>query len=383
MLLDGGEKLVQYGMDSTYHWWAVTSPFSNRYRLIVDGKKSGVYQMLKQLVFSADGSRWACFAADNNSWSILTNDETFPLPGTSPGELIFTPDSEYLVFSYFNGEVETIVYGDRKMEVMNRTGRIFVSNGARRIAFTGYRQNKMTLNVNGVEGPLFDEIVPFGFWWDGKMLYAAKNGYVWQIYLGDKVISDSYVGFAYPLLNLAGDAAAAVVTHTSGYRSGMLISDEYYEPLVSNPYDAVSDIVLHPYLPMTAFGAQKNFNNIVVLSSAEYFAGENPGRPEFTHDGSELFFAGCAFDCFFSVNGQKFTITENIAPENIYAKKPGSATIAYSAGSNMYVRYLGKKGIEAGMMVDEILSPRYNRWEDRYEALGRISDKLYLLTFEF
>lgn len=383
MLLDGGEKLIEYGMDTTHHWWAVTQPFSERYRLIVDGKKTDVYQKLSNLTFSPDGKKWACFAVDNNRWNVLTNDDVFGLPGTGAGELVYTPDSDFLVYSYFDGELETIIFGNRKIEVLNRTGRLYVSHGARKIAFTGYRLDKMTLNVNGVEGPLFDEILPFGFWWDGTFLYAAKSGYTWQIFMGDKVISDVYTNVAYPLLNLNGDVAAAVVSMTSGYRSAIMISDEYYEPLVSNPYDAVSDLVLHPYLALSAFSAQKDFRNMVVMSSAEYFAGENAGKPSFTHDGSEVFFTGCAFECFFSVNGRIWTIIESIPPENIYAKKPGSNTIAYSLGSNMIIRRLGQKGFEAGMMVDEILSPRFNWRQNRYEALGRISEKLYLLTFNF
>lgn len=38
-LLDGSEPLIAMGQDTTGHWWAVTSPFSRRYSMIIDGKK--------------------------------------------------------------------------------------------------------------------------------------------------------------------------------------------------------------------------------------------------------------------------------------------------------------------------------------------------------
>jgi hypothetical protein len=55
-------------------------------------------------------------------------------------------------------------------------------------------------------------------------------------------------------------------------------------------------------------------------------------------------------------------------------------TFAYSTGSTMVVRYLEDGDMRAGMMVNETIEPRYNRFEDRYETLGSTNNRLYLLT---
>jgi hypothetical protein len=36
--------------------------------------------------------------------------------------------------------------------------------------------------------------------------------------------------------------------------------------------------------------------------------------------------------------------------------------------------------MRSGMMTNETLNPRYNRFNDRYETLGIINNRLYLLT---
>ena len=68
MLFDGSEKLVTFGMDTTDNWWAVTQPFTESYRLIVNGYKTDVYKDIRQLTFSPNAERWACFLKDNTQF---------------------------------------------------------------------------------------------------------------------------------------------------------------------------------------------------------------------------------------------------------------------------------------------------------------------------
>jgi len=49
----------------------------------------------------------------------------------------------------------------------------------------------------------------------------------------------------------------------------------------------------------------------------------------------------------------------------------------------MAVREIEFNRLYAGMMVDELIPPRYNWRKQRYESLGKINQKLYLLTCNF
>jgi len=381
LLLDGSEEILQYGIDTTHHWWAITSPFSGQYRLIIDGESSGVYQKISDLTFSPDGERWACFAADNTQWHLLTNDTIIRLPGNEAGELHFSPNSQVLVYSFKHGYEETIVMKNRKIRVLNKTGRFFLSNGGERIAFIGKRSNGFVINIDGKESTLYDEIRPIGFWYDGKMLFAARNGNRWQVYKNDEPLSDIYNNIYETTINLDGTVAGFGARLSSGECIGVMISDEYYDPVVSKPYSSVHGIVLHPTLAMIAFNAVFEGTNLVVFSGTEYAGGrETTGEPFFSYDGSELLFLGCSLDCFANINGRQFPIYSGLSTESVFAIKPNTRTIAYSTSSSLVVRYLERKGLFAGMMVDRTIPPRYNWRTDRYEALGDINNRLYMLT---
>jgi hypothetical protein len=379
MLLDGSEKLLAYGMDTTHHWWAVSEPFTGKNRLYVDGFQSQVYNSLNNLVFSPDGSRWACFAQDNLHWNLITNDTIIELPGTDVGEIHFSSNSEVLAYSYFEGDLETIIYGYKKLQLYQRFSNFFVNHNGTNVAFTGYRSNVMVVSIGGVESTTFDTIIPIGFWEDEHFVYAGRNGANWQIYKGKKPITEVLSSIMETAINLDGTVLAALVRRGGSYAFGMLISDEYREPLISKPYEQVQNLVLHPYLPMLAYNAQIDLNNLVVFNTVEYAGGDYMGRPFFTYDGSELYFAGCRFDCFININGRQYRVQSDISSIDQFAVKPDSKTIAYCTSSSMIVRYLETEDLYAGKMLDTTQPPRYNWRKDRYEALGTISNRLYLL----
>jgi hypothetical protein len=380
ILLDGTETLVQYGMDTTCHWWAVTSPFTDKYRVIIDGEESEVFDKVSDLTFSPDGVGWAYFGRTSTQWNIVTNRKTIPLQSSTPGEIAFSPDGK-MVYSYMEGELETIINGDRKLEVYHRSGNIYVSHGARRIAFLGRRSNSWIINIDGKESSLFDKIIPIGFWQDGQMVYAAGSVGNMEIYRGRRTISEPFADIHEAQINRSGSVASAIVEYSSGEYAGIVISDEYYEPLVSRRYDKAFNMALHPRLAMLAFNAIEDRANVVVMNTAEYSAGEVTGRPRFTHDGRDLFYIGCDdIDCFVGVNGRQHPVYSQLNVRAQYAMKPQSQSIAYTTGSNMVVRDLQSKQMFAGMMVDRTRPPQYNWREGSYEALGSIGNRLYLLT---
>ena len=134
---------------------------------------------------------------------------------------------------------------------------------------------------------------------------------------------------------------------------------------------------------MIGYRAVDNGKNLVVLNSVEYSGGEYSSKPIFTYDGSELYFLGCNNDCFLNVNGRNYPILNDLTLNASYAKKPNSETLAYSTSTSLVVRDLQFSTLYAGKMVDEVSEPIYNWKLSRYEALGKINDRLYLMYCNF
>jgi hypothetical protein len=382
MLLDGSEEVASYGMDTTGHWWVVTRPFTSQYRLIVDGKETGAYNSIKNLTFSPDGKRWACFAESVTNWFLLTNDTIISLYCTDVGEINFSGNSEILAYSYFDGDEETLILGSHRYRIYYRYGSFYLSFFGDKIAFMGVRSGKYVLNINGNETTGYDKILPMGFTYDNKFMYAAANGSAWQLFKDFNSFSDTYMNVTEVAMNREGTVAAALLRRTQNEMVAVLISDDYWEPLIGRAYDAIEGLTLHPDLPLIAYTAYDSDKRFVVQNSTEYFAGQTSGKPRFTYDGTELYFVGCAFDCFININGKQYKFLNDMEVSYDYAHKPGTSTVAYSTSSNMMLNFLDTKELRSGMMVDEIISPRYNWRTDRYEALGRINNRIYMLTCE-
>jgi len=381
MLFDGTEKLATYAIDSTGNWWAVTQPFSDNYRLCVNGKKTKVYQNIQAPVFSNDGERWACFVKDYSQWYLLTNDTIISLSVFLPGVIKFSPNSEHLVYSYFEGSNEHVVLPGRTFTIVNRLSDIFLSMNAEKFAFTGYRGDKQVLNVNGVETSISDSVLPVGFWYDGRFVYASLTGSNWEIYRADQQLTEFYQTIIDYKINLKGTVVAFLVRQPGGKALSVLISDEYREPLLGKPYDAINSLALHPELAMIAFKAVNYGVNYVVLNNTEYFGGtESTGPPQFSYNGEELFFTGYDLESFININGVKTSIQAQLDTELRYAKKPGSNTIAYSTSSSMIMRDIKTGTLYAGMMTDNMIQPIYNWKKGCYEALGNINNRLYQMV---
>ncbi|TAL67934.1 MAG: hypothetical protein EPN82_12730 [Bacteroidetes bacterium] len=377
------ESITSFGIDTTGHWWALASNTNTNYRLIVDGKEIGVFREIKSLTFSNDGNRWACLAKDNVRWFVVANDTLIELPASDAGELAFSPDSKAFVYSYFEGENEVIVLPNRRFNVINRIGHFYPGFGGNTISFLGIRGEDTVININGTESQPFQSIIPMGYWLDGQMVYAAKNGGVWEVYKNFSAISESYAEITEAKINVYGTVAAILARQMSGNYLCAIFSDEYYDPLVSKPYDFANALVLHPSLPLAAFRATISTNNFIALSNTDYYGGQTMGYPYFTYDGAEMYFFGCDIDCFVNINGRKYSTNMQIDLMNYYPMKPDSRTIAYATGTSMVVRDLEKNMLYSGMMVDQVSQPIYNWRSKRYEALGLINQRLFLLTCEW
>ncbi len=380
LVLSNGESIVQYGIDSTGHWWAVTEPFQGQYRITIDEQESEPFMDITNLTFSQDGQRWAYFGKTNTGWELVSNDSLIILPGTGAGEILFSPDSRMLIYSYFEGMDEVIIWGNKKIRVLNREGRLFSSWGGEKYAFVGKRGDMEVVNINGRESPLFDEIKPIGFWNDGSFVYAARSGDLWEIFFHGEALSQMYMNIFDVAINHFGTVAGILARRSPSEAVGIILSDDYYDPLVGKPYDWVGDLALHPEDELISYKAMINSNYYIVLNNTEYYGGETTGSPHFTYDGSELYFIGCSLDCFINIGGRQYNISSGLDESLHFAMKPGSKTIAYATSATMVVRYLETNQLYAGTMMDELIQPIYNWRTDRYETLGRIGNRLFLMT---
>ncbi len=388
MLLDGSEQLVTFGMDTTKNWWAITEPFSGNYRLVINGFHTNDYKEIRQLIFSPNGNKWAFFGKDNTQWYLNTNDTIFAIPGSDAGQIEFSPNSQKMIYSYFEGFEEIIIIGDRKTRAYQRdyenNSKIYLSNNAEKFAWVSRRGSGYTININGIESDVYDEIKPIGFWYDGQMLYSCRSWNLWEIFKGTESISENYTQIFETALNIKGDVAGVLASEQSGKQVAVLFSDEYYEPLIGSRYDYVSNLKLHPFLPMIAYNANLYQVGFVVFNNTEYTGGkEQTGTPEFTYDGEDLYYLACDFLCFVNVNGRKYPLNNEVFLDRYYAKKSGSNTICYVTSSSMIVRDIESNEMYAGMMVDNLISPRYNWRTESYETLGSIGNRLYLMTCRF
>jgi hypothetical protein len=381
LLLDGYEDLVNAGMDTTFNWWAITKPFMSKMRLIVDGRETDVYDSISNPVFSPDGNHWAAFGNNNGSLMLVTDTGAVYLPGISAGELHFSGNSEKLLYSFFEGTVETICSPTDTIKVTNRAGRIFFNYAGTKIAFLGLRGSYYVLNINGKESQQFDEIMPIGFWYDDSFIYAARIGTGWEINKNKVAMTEKFADVAETAINLEGTVAAVLVNGYDGWGYGLLFSDDYTEPLRGKAYRKVTSLVLHPRAPLFSYRGFDEEKYSVTLNSVEYVAGRITNVPRFTYDGSELyFFASNEINYFININGKKTYIKYFSGADAVIPRAPGSDTYAFTNGTNLVMQFIDQNKQHHGTMMDWTSDPRYNWRDNDYEALGVINRKLYLLT---
>ncbi len=380
LLLDGLEQLSEFGLDTTNNWWAITVPISGSKRMIINGKESTVFREVSKPVFSPDSKRWAFFAEDNVSLLLVMNDTIINLGSSKAGQFVFSGNSEQYVYSYNVGETEYIKFKDKSFEIINGSGQLYIDYFGSNIAFAIRKGYNNYVLKNYQEFGYYDGIKIIGFDNNSKIVYAAQSGNGWQIYKDNKAISEVYSNITEFKINLEGTVTAAVARNFANKFQAILISDEYYEPIVGKPYDVISNLSLHPTVSLYSYKAKQSLNEYIVFNSAEYAAGTVSGGPSFSYNGDEMFFIGCELDCYLSINGRRYILTNTVEVNIPIAVAPGTETYAYSTSSSLVISKLNTKNLHAGMMVDYVSAPRYNQFDKKYEALGVISNKLYLLT---
>jgi hypothetical protein len=382
LLLDGSEQLVFADIDTTGNWWAITQPFSHRYSVIIQGIKHSDYDSVKQVIFSPDGLHFAYFAYKTGQWNIIVDDTILSLQANLPGIISFNRRG-YMFYSIFQGENEILFIEQENgdffhVAMYNRMGQIFVSNDCKHYAYQAKRGVSQSIVIDNIESDRYINIVPCGFMLDNSFVYAAEIGEQWRLMRSEQELF--IASSIYELHINQAQTIIGCIKRVGNTYNAIMISDEFREPYYSPPYDMISNITLHPEAALIGFKSIKNNNPRIVLNSSEYESGNQSGNPAFTHDGSAFFFAGDNNqDQFMSVNGQKYIQKNGLNTNKIYALAPGSSTFAFTTSSALIMQNIHNSFSYAGIMVDTTSKPIYNYKTKRYEAIGVIRNRLYLM----
>ena len=381
MLLDGSEPLISIGIDTTGNWWAVTSPFSKRYSMHINGKKGMDVDSLKAPVFSPDGEKYAYPVQKNGIWSIMTKDSLIPLGAGSPGFIGFSRFG-ILAYSVIDGQSETLHIlreeGRFSQVIFNRIGDIALSFDGSQWAYRSRRAGGISLLVNNDELGRFDECIMAGFMVDNAFVYAGKQGDLWRVNKNDEeMLSAQFVKF----LNINQSGNTFACAYGNGTRmTGFLFTNEFIKPLETQNYDRIDGLTLHPFEPMMGLTAFRAGMNYIVMNTAEYDAGINVGPIRFTHDGQEVYLCGDSQqDPFMIVNGQKFIQKNALDINRFYAVAPKTETFAYATSSAMIMQRMSDSYTHAGMMADYVSAPIFNHREQMYQSLGIVNNRLFLM----
>ncbi|MGC8747926.1 MAG: hypothetical protein ACP5RR_03475 [Candidatus Kapaibacteriota bacterium] len=383
LVFDGSEDVVHFGIDTTGNWWILTQPYKDEYRLIISGERTESFKEIKSLTFSQDGSRWAFFGKTATNWVFVTSDTAIPLFAEDILQLGFSNNSENYFLAYKNGTETTIEYDGKKLSVTYFNGKVYLNFDGTKIAFVlSYGKMFSLIIPNLFESDKFDEIVPLGFWYDNEFIYAGRKGSFWQIFKNNYALTEEFQQLIDMKINYKGTNAVFVIKRNNYDVVAVVYSEKYFEPIFSKSYDNISNVKLHPNEPLAVFLATKEINKYIVYGNVEYPLGNFATEPFFTFDGSEIYYCLCNIDCYFFVDGKRYTLPGGIACESQIARKPNSSTIAFSSYTSLIMLDYFLNIQYSGMIVDKITPPIYNHRTKRYEALGEINNKIYLLTCE-
>jgi len=386
MLLDGMDSLVFYDIDTTGNWWAVTKPFSNRYRMYINDYESPASEDLTFPVFAAGGEQWAFFGIFNSAVHIIQNNgdeitETM-LSASDFGEIAYSPNGEHFAYTYFQNDNEIIELPEKTITVTFRVGKLFIDNSGTSYTILGQRLNKYVINTDGRESMAFDSIIPFGYWHNRNFVYAALSGNNWELYNGNKRLTGTYSNIIDAKINNDGTIFAVLVRLNTGRSRAIVFNDAYWEPVFGRTYENVWGLALHPTEMLYGYAAVEHRRLFVVQNSTEYPAIGEIGKPFYTYNGDELIFVGVGeFGPYINVNGRRTDVRITLFLDDVVAKKPKTTTIAWTTNVSLLVYDYVKNAYFVGFMCDR-MSPTtiFNRFTQKYETLGKIHNRLYLLS---
>ncbi|GEM_PF-1931867 len=382
-LLPGDENLLEYGLDSTSHWWAVTSPFTDRFRLYINGKKFGDFLGVQKPQFSDfEGKQWGVFVQQNNGlWDAIIDDSLYSIQATEPREISFSTNSKTFAIGVMRSGMEEVTFQKSVYAVINRVSKLIVSPEGRRVAYVLQQGALQSLYVNGKEIETFQEIKIIGFFYDGSIVFCARQGNQWNVFKNSEQISNTYQSIKAATINRFGTTVALGAQQLNNESVLWVFSEEYNQPIQSQPFDVINSISLHPSKPIIMAECNRGGQSIVTIQFTEMGGGLSNSKPHFTLAGEQYYFMSCENICSMVIDGVRRTLNTNFVFNEKFAVavKPNGKTFAISSLSSVVVRYIESNELYAGMILNSMKPTRYNWRTDRYEALGSIQNRLYMI----
>lgn len=379
-VLPGDEHLVDHGVDSTGHWWAITQPYTSFYHLYVDGKRFGPYSEIGKPVFANDGSTWAAAATINTVVRVLTPEKAIPVNGTGIISLFFASRAPVLCMVTRRDSLITFTNGTTSVQVLFPVGYYTTDPDGVHLAYVGQRGTVQSIVLDGTEGQTADRIVLAGMWSDGSPVYTTQNGPSTSVHIGTRSIVSNVQGIRSLQVNRAGTALAFICERAGGSMFASTYSDEMVEPWFGPPCDNISQLVLHPFDALVAYYGIRNLARSVFYAAADYPAGLETGPIVFTNNGATMAYLSRDGDDYISLNGRRYRMSSKVTVGAAVAVHPTQSVLAYATSTSIVMWDIEQSGYKLGKMCDRVADAVYVRTRDAFQTTGQFNDRLYLLT---
>lgn len=182
----------------------------NAWCVVKNGEPGPIWEEVKLLAFSPDGSRLAYTARQNDQWHVVEGDSKSPGYKTVL-RVTFSPDSKSLGYIARSKEGAFVVLNGQKQAVYEAVmGELIFSSNSQRLAYsvlekTVLGKNRMRMVLDGKIGEPYDFIGAYLFSIDGKQFaYAAHKGVGQQLIVHGNVEHEIYDAVGIPMFDLTG-----------------------------------------------------------------------------------------------------------------------------------------------------------------------------------
>lgn len=379
VLLDGSERIVDFGMDSTDHWWARTQPFEQLQRLWVDGKVYGPFMSVTAPVFSPDGSSWTSVGMMNGEIAIVSNKPIRIEQFTSVSAIVYPSVGANPWIRFSNGPQEFVTNGDRTFTLVDARQDLATDPLGMVVYNTARRGSTIVLVRNGVDIVSADDIILAGVWSDGRAVYATNNAGQWTVFVGDQELRRSLTSVRSLTVNRAGTVLGGIGSITNG-SFAFLYTDDYVDIWTGQILDGVTTFELHPFEPLCAYIGLERGASFLYYNSAQYPAGGERGMATFSHNGDVMAMMGRDMEDFITINGKRTMLANRLHLGAKLALATDGNSFAYSNGVQLVLWDLDKTAPQFARICDVISNVTFMPRSSSYVALGRFGTQLFKIS---
>ncbi len=373
------ERIASAEIDSTGHWYAITKPFGTAVGLIIDGVRLGPYESVIRPRFSFDGRSYVTGVKLLGQWSVLTPSDTIMLPGEVLHEVRFPSLADVPWWHHSNGDDHRISTRDRFYRCARPPITLCLDPSGTVVAWVEHYGSVEVVMRNGREAARGEQIQLRGVWSDGSVVFAARIGQRWSVFVGDQEIVQSLHSIGDLQVNRSGTACAFHAVDASGMARMYLYTADMREPWMSRPCDNVSNLILAPWEPLVAGCITRNGDRSVSFNGTEYPAGQRTSPLVFTSDGAFLLYAGFDGEHFVTLNGKQFRVKGAVNLNVPLSADQTGTTVAWASSTTLAKANLEYQVLRLGKMCDQMVAVVYNSSRNVFQGLGFMGENLFLL----